>query len=92
MQVIEYKGIVRDVIDTVNNSYAGGNVPTISEILLTDAEMDEFIANNPFTGDIGKFYGDEDVPSIRHVQYSPTKENDVVSFYLFGIKVSRTYK
>jgi hypothetical protein len=94
MEIVEYDGIVRQVIDAVNAAYEDGDVPTVSEIYLNDAEMDTFLLRNPFLGDIGKFYGDEDVMSIRNiVRYSGTAESDgvsaVASFYLNGIRIVR---
>ena len=86
MQVVEFKGITRQVIDAINTAHADGPMPTVKTIILTRLEMDEFMATNPFVGGIGKFYGDEDLPSIAQVERS----NDgvsVTSFYLAGVRV-----
>lgn len=92
MEVKEYSGIVRQVIDAVNSAYEDGELPTVSDIVLTGVEMDEFMANNPFTGDVGKFYGDEDVPSLRYIENMRNASGEIVvsSFYIKGIRVSRS--
>lgn len=94
MEVIEHTGVVRQVIDAVNAAFTEGELPTINRIKLTQAEMDEFIANNPFVGETGKFYGDDDRGSILEVTSGDMKQNDegvtyipVISFRLKGILV-----
>lgn len=94
MEVIEHDGVVRQVIDAVNAAFADGELSTVRKIKLTQEEMDEFIIQNPFTGNTGKFYGDDERGSILEVEtgapipdsngahYSP-----VVSFRLKGILV-----
>ena len=90
MKAVEFTGIVREVIDTVNNAYFHGarRWPVVKRVEMTRAEMDEFIANNPFTGRIGKFYGDDTVGSLLHIEsrFNPEKgEEEVLSFNLDGI-------
>lgn len=89
MNVVEPSGIVRDVINVINYAYAGpqGGVnvlPIVSRVELTRAEMDEFIANNPFTGRVGKFYGDDELRSLLAIEYHKGTDK-VLSFVLEGI-------
>lgn len=89
MNVVEPSGIVRDVINIINYAYAnpqgGANLlPTVARVELTRAEMDEFIANNPFTGRVGKFYGDDDLRSLLDIEYHKGTDK-VLSFILEAI-------
>lgn len=86
MRIVEFTGITREVIDAINAAHKDGPMPTVKTIILERAEMDAFMATNPFVGGVGKFYGDEDVPSIAQVERS----NDgisVTSFFLSGIRI-----
>lgn len=90
MKAVEFTGIVREVIDIVNNAYFHGarRWPVVKRVELTRAEMDEFIANNPFSGRIGKFYGDDTVGSLLNIEsrFNPEKgEEEVLSFNFDGI-------
>ena len=90
MNVIEVTGIVRKVTDAVNFAYSnalGGvnRLPIVGRVELTRAEMDEFIANNPFKGRVGKFSGDDYPSSLLNIEYS-LSDNRVLSFILEGIQ------
>lgn len=85
MQINAHAGIVKQVIDAVNLAYAEGPLSVTSSIILTRAEMDEFIAKHPFNGGVGKFYGDADVPALMHIQNDANEK--VTSFYLQGVQV-----
>lgn len=89
MNVVEPRGIVRDVINVINYAYAGdqggvNRVPIVSRVELTRAEMDEFIAGNPFTGKVGKFYGDDYLSSLLNIEYHKGTDK-VLSFVIEGI-------
>lgn len=89
MNVVEPSGIVRDVINVINYAYAGSQgevhrLPIVARVELTRAEMDEFIAGNPFTGKIGKFYGDDELRSLLAIEYHKGTDK-VLSFVLEGI-------
>lgn len=90
MEVIRYTGIHKLVIDAVNSGAEDG-ISDIKVILLTRAEMDEFMATNPFVGGVGKFYGDADIPALMHIETANDQET-VIGFYLNGVKVSAPVK
>lgn len=85
MQINAHTGIVQQVIDAINAAYLEGPLPTVSSIVLTRAEMDEFIAKHPFKGGVGKFYGDADVPALMHIQHDGNQK--ITAFYLQGVQV-----
>lgn len=90
MVINQHTGIERQLIEAINAAYADGDLPTIKSIELTRAEMDEFIKNNPFTGNTGKFYGDDDKHSLLEIRtaYGDPKDGlKVQSFVLRGILV-----
>ncbi len=89
MNVVEPSGIVRDVINVINYAYTnpqgGVNVlPIVARVELTRDEMDEFIAGNPFTGRVGKFYGDDELRSLLNIEYHKGTDK-VLSFVIEGI-------
>ena len=89
MNIVEPSGIVRDVINVINYAYTnpqgGVNVlPTVARVELTRDEMDEFIAGNPFTGRVGKFYGDDELRSLLNIEYHKGTDK-VLSFVIEGI-------
>ena len=89
MNIVEPSGIVRDVINVINYAYTnpqgGANVlPIVARVELTRAEMDEFIAGNPFTGRVGKFYGDDELRSLLNIEYHKGTDK-VLSFVIEGI-------
>lgn len=86
MDIVEHTGIVKQVIDAINAAVAEGPLSPIRTIVLTQAEMDEFIAKNPFEGGVGKYYGDGDVPSLMNVEVKNDGKS-VSVFYLQGIRV-----
>lgn len=86
MRIVEYTGITKELIDAVNAAHADGPLSTVKTIILERAEMDEFIATNPFVGGVGKFYGDADVPALMDVTHA-NDGTSVTSFYLSGIRV-----
>jgi hypothetical protein len=79
--------VFKQVIDAVNAAMSEGPLSTVKDIVLTREEMDEFMAANPFTGGVGKFYGDADVPALMHVQHANDGQS-VTEFYLSGIRIS----
>lgn len=90
MKAVEFTGIVRQVIDIVNTAYDHGarKYPVVQRVEMTQAEMDDFIANNPFTGKVGKFYGDDTVGSLLDIvsRVDPvTGKTHVMSFNFEGI-------
>jgi hypothetical protein len=85
MEINAYSGIVKQVIDAVNLAFAEGPLSVTSSIILTRAEMDEFMAKHPFKGGVGKFYGDADVPALMHIEHDGNQK--VVKFYLAGVEV-----
>lgn len=85
MEINNHTGIVQQVIDAINAAYLEGPLSTVSSIVLTRAEMDEFIAKHPFKGGVGKFYGDADVPALMHIQNDANEK--VTSFFLQGVQV-----
>lgn len=92
MIVIENVGVVRAVIDAINLAYTEGDLPTVRSLELSRAEMDEFMANHPFTGNTGKFYGDDERGSLLEIKLSQLagqnpRDAKVMSFMLRGIKV-----
>jgi hypothetical protein len=89
MRIIEYDGIVKQVIDAINAAYADGPLAVARTILLTKDEMDEFVKTSPFKGGVGKYYGDGDVPSLMHVQ-TRNDGTTVSEFYLQGVRVAVT--
>lgn len=86
MQIVEYKGITRSLIDAVNAALADGPLSTVKTIILTRDEMNEFIAVNPFVGGVGKFYGDADVPALMDIKHA-NDGTSVTEFFLNGIRV-----
>ena len=94
MEVIEHDGVVRQVIDAINAAFADGELPTVRKIKLTQEEMDEFMVTHPFTGNTGKFYGDDERGSLLEIETgAPITDTNgiqyrpVVSFRLKGILV-----
>lgn len=90
MRAVEFTGIVRQVIDIVNNAYDHGarRYPVVQRVELTQDEMDEFIEKNPFTGNVGKFYGDDTVGSLLDIVSrtdDKTGKIHVMSFNFEGI-------
>ncbi|AGS81945.1 hypothetical protein O152_gp061 [Pseudomonas phage PaBG] len=85
MEINNHTGIVQQVIDAINAAYLEGPLSTVSSIVLTRAEMDEFIAKHPFKGGVGKFYGDADVPALMHIQNDANEK--ITSFFLQGVQV-----
>lgn len=83
MIVTEYSGIVREVVDAVNLAFSEGDASIVQHVELTRAEMDEFMANNPFVGNTGKFYGDDDRGSLLEVLTN--NNGKVSSFRLNGV-------
>lgn len=86
MNVIAHTGIVLQVIDAVNAAFLEGPLATTKIIVLTRAEMDEFMDQHTFTGGVGKMYGDADVPSLMHIKNAADGKT-VLEFFLAGIKV-----
>lgn len=86
MEIVKHTGIVKQVIDAINAAVAEGPLSPIRTIVLTQAEMDEFIAKNPFEGGVGKYYGDGDVPSLMNVE-NRNDGKSVSVFYLQGVRV-----
>ena len=89
MITVEHDGIVKQVIDAINAAYADGPLATVRTIVLTEAEMDEFVKTNPFEGGVGKYYGDGDVPSLMNVK-NRNNGLTVSEFYLQGIRIATT--
>lgn len=90
MVINQHTGIVAQVINAINEAYADGDLPLVRSIELTRAEMDEFIKSNPFTGNTGKFYGDDDRHSLLEIRTDhggPEEAGKVRSFVLRGILV-----
>lgn len=88
MEVIKYEGIVADVIAEINTAYEAGEIPDVRIIRLTREEMDEFIKNQNFDKNIGQFYGDADVVTMRNIEAVKKDDKEyVLSFYLAGIQV-----
>lgn len=85
MEINNHTGVVQQVIDAINAAYLEGPLSTVSSIVLTRAEMDEFMAKHPFNGGVGKFYGDADVPALMHIQNDANEK--VTSFFLQGVQV-----
>jgi len=86
MRIVELTGIHKEVVDAVNLALADGPLSTVRAIVLTAEEMAAFMKNMPFTGGVGKFYGDADVPQLMHVEYQP-QTNRVLSFFLNGVRI-----
>lgn len=86
MEVVNHTGIVKEVIDAINLAVADGPLSPVRTIVLTRAEMDEFIAKHSFNGGVGKYYGDGDVPSLMNVE-NASDGSSVLVFYLQGIRV-----
>lgn len=84
MEIIEYTGVVRTVIDAINAAVADG-LSTVSHIKLTRAEMDEFVKLAPYRQNVGKYYGDADVPPMMHI--TNDAQGKVTGFHLSGVQV-----
>jgi len=84
MEIIEYTGIVRSIIDAINTATADG-LSTVSLIKLTRAEMDEFVKHTPYIKNVGKYYGDADVPPMMHI--TNNAQGQITGFYLNGVEV-----
>lgn len=84
MRAIYYKGIVADVVDLINADAANG-IPKLKRILLTRAEMDEFIASKAYTAVHSEFYGDKLLPVIFDLDRDIN--GNVISFLLNGCRV-----
>lgn len=85
MEINSHTGVVKVVIDAVNAAFADGPLSTVSSIVLTREEMDEFIAKHPFKGGVGKFYGDADVPALMHIKHDGNEK--VTGFFLSGVEI-----
>lgn len=87
VKVVEFTGVVREVIEAINLAYAHGwLVSVVASIELTQDEMDEFMSAQPFTGNVGKFYGDDDVGSLMDI-VTNMQTGKVTSFWLRGVPV-----
>lgn len=86
MEIVAHTGVVLNVIDAINAAFLEGPLATVKTIVLTRAEMDEFMENHNFKGGVGKMYGDADVPSLMHIKNAADGKT-VIEFFLAGIKV-----
>lgn len=86
MEIVAHTGVVLNVIDAINAAFLEGPLATVKTIVLTRAEMDEFMANHNFKCGVGKMYGDADVPSLMHIKNAADGKT-VIEFFLAGILV-----
>lgn len=84
MRAIYYEGIVGEVVDLINEDVAKG-IPKLKLILLTRAEMDEFIKSKAYTAVHSEFYGDKLLPVIFDLDHDSTGR--VTGFLLNGFRI-----